>query len=134
MASVRGTPAATQPLRLFILAGEPSGDRIGADLVRRLRSRVELSVSGVGGDALMAEAPAGLPSAIEARGLGLLAADLAGAVPLRLIVDLGQAEPERLPPRRLITLLGCPIALVLGRGATHLAAGLMQYLRRGRFA
>lgn len=55
MASVRGTPAATQPLRLFILAGEPSGDRIGADLVRRLRSRVEVSVSGVGGDALMAE-------------------------------------------------------------------------------
>lgn len=37
-------------LRLFILAGEPSGDRIAADLVARLRRRVDLSLSGVGGD------------------------------------------------------------------------------------
>ena len=41
-----------RPLRLFILAGEPSGDRIAADLVRRLRSRVEVELSGVGGDEL----------------------------------------------------------------------------------
>ena len=39
-------------LRLFILAGEPSGDRIAADLVGRLRSRVDLDLSGVGGDEL----------------------------------------------------------------------------------
>lgn len=38
-----------RPLRLFILAGEPSGDRIGADLVDRLRQRVALELSGVGG-------------------------------------------------------------------------------------
>lgn len=36
-------------LKLFILAGEPSGDRIGADLVARLRQRVELDLTGVGG-------------------------------------------------------------------------------------
>jgi lipid-A-disaccharide synthase len=42
-------------VRLFILAGEPSGDRIGADLVRRLRERVPLKVSGVGGEHLAAE-------------------------------------------------------------------------------
>lgn len=41
-------------LQLFVLAGEPSGDRIGADLVRRLRERVPVEVSGVGGDALAA--------------------------------------------------------------------------------
>lgn len=41
-------------LRLFVLAGEPSGDRIGADLVNRLRERVAVDVSGVGGDALAA--------------------------------------------------------------------------------
>lgn len=41
-----------EPLRLFILAGEPSGDRIGADLVDRLRYHGEVELSGVGGEAL----------------------------------------------------------------------------------
>ncbi|HEY8576279.1 MAG TPA: lipid-A-disaccharide synthase [Devosia sp.] len=39
-------------LKLFILAGEPSGDRIAADLMRRLKQRVELELSGVGGHEL----------------------------------------------------------------------------------
>lgn len=39
-------------LRLFILAGEPSGNRIAADLVARLRERVPLTLTGVGGDDL----------------------------------------------------------------------------------
>ncbi len=39
-------------LRLFILAGEPSGDRIGADLVSRLRQHVSLELVGIGGDEL----------------------------------------------------------------------------------
>lgn len=41
-----------KPLNLFILAGEPSGDRIGADLVERLQSRCEVILTGVGGEAL----------------------------------------------------------------------------------
>ena len=44
-----------KPLRLFVLAGEASGDRIGADLVRRLRRRTGLEVTGVGGADLAAE-------------------------------------------------------------------------------
>jgi len=44
----------TRPLRLFILAGEPSGDRIAADLVRRLKAQVPVTLSGVGGEALAA--------------------------------------------------------------------------------
>lgn len=44
-----------EPLRLFILAGEASGDRIGADLVQRLRSRTPLTLTGVGGPELEAE-------------------------------------------------------------------------------
>ena len=43
------------PLRLFVLAGEASGDRIGADLVRRLRQRTGLEFTGVGGAELAAE-------------------------------------------------------------------------------
>jgi len=42
-------------LRLFVLAGEASGDRIGADLVRRLRLAREFDVAGVGGAELASE-------------------------------------------------------------------------------
>lgn len=42
------------PLKLFVLAGEPSGERIAADLVERLRARVPLELSGVGGAELEA--------------------------------------------------------------------------------
>lgn len=42
-------------LKLFILAGEPSGDRIAADLVERLKLRVPLAFVGVGGQELEAQ-------------------------------------------------------------------------------
>lgn len=45
----------TGKLRLFILAGEASGDRIGADLVARLSRHVDLELSGVGGDELVGQ-------------------------------------------------------------------------------
>jgi lipid-A-disaccharide synthase len=48
------TEPAAKPFRLFILAGEPSGDRIAADLVARLQARVPLQFAGVGGEALSA--------------------------------------------------------------------------------
>lgn len=41
-------------LKLFILAGEPSGDRIAADLIARLQQRVPLAFTGVGGQELEA--------------------------------------------------------------------------------
>lgn len=45
--------------KLFILAGEPSGDRIGADLLSRLQARIPLQLVGVGGPEM---AQQGLPS------------------------------------------------------------------------
>jgi lipid-A-disaccharide synthase len=42
-------------LKLFILAGEPSGDRIAADLVTRLRGKLTVELSGVGGDELQGQ-------------------------------------------------------------------------------
>ena len=57
------------PLRLFILAGEPSGDRIAADLVHRLRQRAEVELSGVGGDALT---NAGLKSLFDMNELSVM--------------------------------------------------------------
>jgi len=45
----------TAPLRVLLVAGEPSGDLHGAALVRALRRRVpELDVSGIGGECLRA--------------------------------------------------------------------------------
>ena len=45
----------SEPLRLFILAGEPSGDRIGATLVSALRREGPVELMGVGGPELIAE-------------------------------------------------------------------------------
>jgi lipid-A-disaccharide synthase len=41
-----------ESLNLFILAGEPSGDRIAAQLVQNLRKQVDVALAGVGGDEL----------------------------------------------------------------------------------
>lgn len=57
------------PLRLFVLAGEPSGDRIAAELVRRLASRTDLHLSGVGGAELQA---AGLTSLFPMQELAVM--------------------------------------------------------------
>src|SRR4051794_15875307 len=43
------------PVRLFVVAGEPSGDRIGADLVKRLRVSRSVQLIGVGGVELEGE-------------------------------------------------------------------------------
>lgn len=43
------------PIRLFVVAGEPSGDRIGADLVKRLRVEHRVTLAGVGGAELEGE-------------------------------------------------------------------------------
>jgi lipid-A-disaccharide synthase len=69
-------------LKLFILAGEPSGDRIGADLVHRLRARVAVDPSGVGGPALIAE---GLKSLYPIDDLAVMGfADVLKRLPLLL--------------------------------------------------
>ena len=39
-------------MRLFVVAGESSGDQLGADLIARLRAKTEVEFSGVGGPAL----------------------------------------------------------------------------------
>jgi lipid-A-disaccharide synthase len=48
------------PVRLFITAGEPSGDHIGADLVSRLRHKRDIALTGVGGVGLAGQGLASL--------------------------------------------------------------------------
>lgn len=45
----------SDPIRLFVVAGEPSGDRIAADLVKRLRVERRATLLGVGGAELEGE-------------------------------------------------------------------------------
>jgi lipid-A-disaccharide synthase len=69
-------------LRLFVLAGEASGDRIGADLVRRLRARIEVELTGVGGTELAAE---GLLTMFPMSDLSVMGwSDVLGRLPLLL--------------------------------------------------
>lgn len=84
------------------------------------------------GGRLLADCPPALAGRIEARGVGILRAQAAGPVALGQVVDLGQAEPDRLPPFRTITLLGLTLPLVLGAARPHLSSALVQLMRCGR--
>lgn len=90
------------------------------------------AASGAG--TLVAAAPPGLPALIEARGIGLLHAPLAPAATVALAVDLGAAEPDRLPPRRLWHWRGIAVDCVHGPATGHFPAAIRQYIIHGRAA
>jgi HPr kinase/phosphorylase len=75
-----------------------------------------------------------LSGLIEARGVGLLRAPSQASANLVLAVDLGQAETDRLPPFRSVTILGVPLSLVLQVQNDHFPDALMLYVRHGRQA
>jgi HPr kinase/phosphorylase len=84
---------------------------------------------------LVARAPDALHGLIEARGMGLLRVpDALDWAEIALVVDLGRAEPDRLPPWRTTDLAGVTLPLVLQSGADHLASALMVRLAGARDA
>ena len=99
---------------------------LGAQLVGDDR----IALDRVGRD-VIASAPTAIAGLIEARGVGLLRAPSAPA-PLRLVVDLGQAESARLPPIRHTCLMDMSLPLVLGPLTAHLPATICLLLRGGR--
>lgn len=84
------------------------------------------------GDDIFATCPPQIFGMIEARGLGLLAAEAISEARIHLIVDLDCSETERLPPKRHRDLLGVPIDLVFGSTSRHFPFGVLQYLRSDR--
>jgi lipid-A-disaccharide synthase len=68
--------------KLFILAGEPSGDRIAADLIKRLRSRIDLELTGIGGNDLVEQGLKPLFPMTDLSVMGLI--DVAKRLPLLL--------------------------------------------------
>jgi HPr kinase/phosphorylase len=99
---------------------------LGARLVSDDRTVVTLR----NGQAVAA-APDAIRGRIEARGIGILAADPAPPCPVALVADLALAETERLPPPRRFDLLGVAVPLVHRIDSAHFPAALMQYLRGG---
>jgi HPr kinase/phosphorylase len=103
---------------------------LGADLVSDDQTRVARE-----GEALVARCPnQGLAGLVEARGLGILRAPARETATLAMAVDLGQPEPDRLPPFRKVTIQGIPLPLVLHVQNDHFPDALMLYLRHGRQA
>lgn len=102
---------------------------LGARLVADDRTRLSAR-----GGRLIARAPAAIAGRIEARGVGILAADALDEAPVALAVDLGQAETDRLPPERRFTALGVTVPLCHGPSTGHFPAAILQYLRAGRIA
>ena len=50
------TPVPPRPVRVYLVAGEHSGDHLGADLMRALRDRLgDVAFEGVGGEAMLGE-------------------------------------------------------------------------------
>ncbi|MCV2881596.1 HPr kinase/phosphorylase [Actibacterium sp. XHP0104] len=82
----------------------------------------------------VASAPAAIRGMIEARGVGLLAAETCPAAPVVLVVDLDHPETERLPPMRETRLLDVPVPLVHNCVYPHFPAAILQYLKGGRRA
>lgn len=62
--------ASDRPLRIFIVAAEPSGDMVGAELIRALRAQdSDIEIAGVGREAMAAE---GISSDIDLSALSVL--------------------------------------------------------------
>ncbi|AJE45332.1 Hpr(Ser) kinase/phosphatase [Celeribacter indicus] len=104
---------------------------LGARLVSDDRTLLRRDAEG---QALMASAPEAIAGLIEARGLGLLAADPLPEARLCGLVDLAATEAERLPEPREHVLIGVPIPLIRRVDGPHFAPALIQWLKGGRRA
>ncbi len=90
--------------------------------------RTEVTRQGAG---LVARCPAAISGMVEARGIGILAADPVPQARVVLIVDLDAPKGERMPERESQDILGVAIVKLGGVAEPVFAAGVMQYLKSG---
>lgn len=62
----------SQPLNAFIIAGEPSGDKLGSSLMAGLKAQTDITFQGVGGDNMSAEGLHSLFDMADLSVMGLL--------------------------------------------------------------
>ena len=85
-------------------------------------------------DRLTATCPAPISGQIEVRKIGILATETQPSATIRLVVDLDQSEPDRLPPHRKITISGIELDCIFGKDTLNLAIATKLYLIGGRVA
>ncbi len=83
------------------------------------------------GDGLVLRKPEGLPEAIEARGVGLLAAPMRASAPLCAVVDLDIEERDRLPAARTRLIAGVEVKVFANAVSGHFPSAILLYLRHG---
>jgi len=88
----------------------------------------------VANGALIATCPTPIRGMIEARGVGLLAAETSPSAPIELAIDMNRVETARLPEFRTLRILSCAITLIHKVEHDHFPAAVLQYLKCGRRA
>ncbi len=133
---VHGSCVAFGPAAVLISGAAGSGKSalslqlmaLGAELIAD--DRTQLTV--IGGTAIRASCPEAIRGRIEARGIGILAAESRSSAIVNLSVDLDTTETERLPPHRTVCILGIRIPLLHRCACDHFPASIIQYLKGGR--
>lgn len=100
---------------------------LGASLVADDRVILKPSETGVS-----ARAPDALAGKIEARGIGILAAAARPSADVRLVIDMGREEAERIPPERMTDLMGARLPMLHKVAHRGFAPSIMQYMLGGR--
>ncbi len=100
----------------------------GAGLVADDRTRLTRPDDG---PPVAAPMPA-IAGLIEARGVGILAAEAAQPCRLALLVDLGKVETARLPEPRERAVLGWRLPMLHKVDSPHFAAAVLQYIKAER--
>ncbi|SIO52349.1 Hpr(Ser) kinase/phosphatase [Rhodovulum sp. ES.010] len=85
-----------------------------------------------GADGLVASSPSAIRGRIEARFVGLLAADPVPEAPVALAVDLDRVETERLPPRREARFLDVVVPLLRRVDRAYFPAAILAHVIHGR--
>jgi HPr kinase/phosphorylase len=134
---IHASCVALGPVAVLILGASGRGkSALALELMARgavLVADDQTEITGRDG-ALYARCPKAIRGRIEARGVGILAAQTVAVARVGLIVDLDQVEERRLPPLRTITLEGVDLPLVHSIVQTHFPAAILQYLKGGRSA
>jgi len=81
---------------------------------------------------LQASCPDTIRGRIEAWGVGILAAETQESAMLRVVIDLGKQEDQRLPPERHTVILGQTLPMLHTPSRGHFPAAILQYLKGGR--
>ena len=81
---------------------------------------------------LVARCPPAIRGLIEARGVGILRAEAVEEAEVVVVADLDEAERERLPPWRSVTLLDVTVPLLRKPLNGTFGGPILQFLKAGR--